>query len=992
MQALHKTNMKVVWFGCFEDSSDIHNLGITQEEQADICRRLYSSEEFCMVPLFFTQDESSKWFQVYCLQIVWPVLHYVNMQLNEGLFNTLCWEAYCKCNSNFADAVKREWKSNDLIWVVDFHGALLRAPLALRRRIRDVRVGLFLDCPFPSTEIFRLIPNGSQLLEGMLGADILAFHTFSYARYFLSSCMRMLGLETTIDSLEYKRHTTSVRSIPMGTDPEFWADQIRSEPVQQRLAELKVSFKDKHVILGVDGLDYIQGIPLKLLSFEKFLELNPDMAQKVVMVQIGYPPDQRKQTTMEERPEYLALQADVNELVGKINGRFGTADSQPIFYINKFVSLDELSALYIVAEVVFISSIREGTNIICQEFVCCQNAVDSARTGDDKWVDSVVLLSEFSGGTRRLPGAMVCNPWHPDHCADQILNALSMSPQERKLRRDMLVAHIEAHTARVWGLRLCTELQQVMPASQQLTRILPSFRDQAGMVYEALNHSNSRLFVFDYDAAYSGKVARGGIKRLTRDASPSKTFLQLVHLLSSIPLNVVLIVSRRSAADLTSWFGHTNAVLAAEHGCFLRLPYEPSEANEMTAPVSQEPEQPDGDTKSTPQRVPVDKVKGAPTANTVANLASVASQPIQTSDKSNPCTSIESRAIATAAAARAKARLQLSAQARNVGDLDCIRGPTGLSQDDPSINIKEMSMAERQARLDELNKVNTVNSSPHSRTTTTNSKDVDELPFDKMWKWHPLNLELDTSFREQALQLLQHYTERTPGSYVEQRQSAVVWHFHEADSDYASWQSSELISHLRHAFAKQPIEVTKIGRSVEIRPFGITEEQLIERVLLDFGRITSSIAKLKPAADFNEGFVRRAESDVDEARLPDFVFCLGDDEAKPGVTHAEGLFKALTLRSQNSEKNSDVGHNLADITMLPSGSVIICSIGSRQRKENVSVMERIRDQTESRDKDEEIKMCASSNAMHCLACACDDLLCIAGILHLGTREQKCCCH
>ena len=398
----------VVWFGSLGLMAS--DLEITEEEKEDVRTRLREHKRAVMVPAFFTAQQMERWYQVYCLQILWPVFHYNELQISAGLSDPRYWQSYRQCNNTFAQLVKQEWQQNDLIWTVDFNGALLAVPAAIRYQIRDVRIGIFVHCPFPSTELFRAVPNKKELLEGMLGADIVGFHTVSYSRHFLSSCRRVLGTDTTMDSLVHMKHTTQVKTMQLGTDPEFWQGKLTTLPVQIRIAgaqsyrpppcpppcprpphslpvvymlvpypslpsflppysdqcthehmhirtygqcrfqrrgglfaELQTSFQGKKVILGVDSLDYIKGLPLKLLAFESLLAANPDMAKMVVLVQVAYPPmrvggdKMNKQVLEETNHDYAMLQREVNELVGKINGRFGTIDAQPIFYINKCV-------------------------------------------------------------------------------------------------------------------------------------------------------------------------------------------------------------------------------------------------------------------------------------------------------------------------------------------------------------------------------------------------------------------------------------------------------------------------------------------------------------------------------------------------------------------------------------------------------------------------------------------------------------------------------
>ena len=553
-----------------------------------------------MIPIFLPKPMVEKWYDIYCLKVLWPTFHYMEVNVSQALSDQSCFRAYAEANAAYAAAVRTEWKSSDLLWVINYE--LLLVPQQLRRRIRDVRVGLFVHCPWPSTEIFRSVPNTTELLEGMLGADIVGFHNFSYSRHFLSSCMRVLGVDASIDSVEYKKHTTSVKIVVLGTDPNIWEDMLGQAEVHTRVEQLRQSFKGKKVLLGVDALDYIKGIPLKLHAFERLLASNPQLVGSVVLVQVAYPPwwwrasqNSSASTTVHAGPEYAMLRMEVNRLVGRINGAYGTATFQPVYYINKFVSMVELTALYRVADAAVVTCIREGINLICQEFVCCQPkempVAGQMDEGDQR--QGILILSEFSGSVRNLAaGALQVNPWYADQVASSMLQVINMSAYERKIRFDTVNHYVREHTARLWALQLCTELQQIIPPSMLLSMVLPPFKDRAADVYTALSRSRpARLFVFDYDASYLHKPKKGGVKIMTRRAAPSAAFLSLIDVLCQEATNVVVIVSSWSSVEMSLWFGHTRAVLASERGCYLRLPFalpDPEAETELEQAQTQE--------------------------------------------------------------------------------------------------------------------------------------------------------------------------------------------------------------------------------------------------------------------------------------------------------------------------------------------------------------------------------------------------------------------
>lgn len=247
--------------------------------------------------------------------ILWPLFHY---HPGEIIFDEEAWDAYREANRLFAQAIAKEVRDNDLVWIHDYHLMLL--PQMLREELGstryNVKIGFFLHTPFPSSEIYRILPVREQVLHGVLHSDLLGFHTYDYARHFLSSCSRLLDLTTTPNGAEYKGKTVTVGAFPIGIDPDKFTHGMEKENVQQRIAALQQKFDGIKLIVGVDRLDYIKGVPQKLHALEVFLTENPEWIGKLVLVQLAIP-------SRQDVEEYQNLRSEVNELVGRINGKFG---------------------------------------------------------------------------------------------------------------------------------------------------------------------------------------------------------------------------------------------------------------------------------------------------------------------------------------------------------------------------------------------------------------------------------------------------------------------------------------------------------------------------------------------------------------------------------------------------------------------------------------------------------------------------------------------
>ncbi|WVQ85139.1 alpha,alpha-trehalose-phosphate synthase [UDP-forming] [Cryptococcus sp. DSM 104549] len=306
-----------------------------------------------------------------------------------------------------------------------------------------IRIGFFLHTPFPSSEIYRILPVRREILLGVLQCDLIGFHTYDYARHFLSSCTRILGLETQPNGIEHDGRYCQVGTYPIGIDPTQFIEGLQRETVTSRLKTLENRFQGCKVIIGVDRLDYIKGIPQKLHALEVFLTQHPEWIGKVVLVQLAIP-------SRQDVEEYQNLRACVNELVGRINGRFGTVEFMPIHYLHKSVPIDELTAMYALADACLVTSTRDGMNLVAYEYISCQEE----RNGS-------MILSEFAGAAQSLNGSLLINPWDVQSTADAIHVALTMKSDQRKSNWDKLFNYVSKYTAEAWGVSFVNELTRL---------------------------------------------------------------------------------------------------------------------------------------------------------------------------------------------------------------------------------------------------------------------------------------------------------------------------------------------------------------------------------------------------------------------------------------------------------------------------------------------------------------------------------------------------
>lgn len=432
LQGLSKTT-SFQWFGW-------PGLEIPDDEKEKVKSDL--KEKFNCIPIFLSDEIADLHYNGFSNSILWPLFHYHPGEIN---FDEKAWFAYNEANKLFAEEIAKNTQDNDMIWVHDYH--LMKLPEFITARTTDkqnVRVGFFLHTPFPSSEIYRVLPVRQELLQGVLSCDLIGFHTYDYARHFLSSVNNILKLNTFPNGVEYKGHFVSVGAFPIGIDVDKFTEGLQAAPVQQRIKSLRAKIGDDvKVIVGVDRLDYIKGVPQKLHAFEVFLNDHPEMVGKVILIQLAIP-------SRGDVEEYQNLRATVNELVGRINGKFGTIDFVPIHFMHRSIPFNELVSLYYISDVCLVSSTRDGMNLVSYEYIACQQKNHG-----------VLILSEFAGAAQSLNGSIIVNPWNIDELSNSIYEALTLPLAKRASNQEKLFNYILKYTSAYWGASFVKELYKI---------------------------------------------------------------------------------------------------------------------------------------------------------------------------------------------------------------------------------------------------------------------------------------------------------------------------------------------------------------------------------------------------------------------------------------------------------------------------------------------------------------------------------------------------
>ncbi|KAJ6801721.1 alpha,alpha-trehalose-phosphate synthase [UDP-forming] 1 [Iris pallida] len=516
------------------------------------------AEKRC-IPVFLDEEIVHQYYNGYCNNILWPLFHYLGLPQEDRLATTRSFQsqfdAYKRANQMFADVVNEHYEEGDVVWCHDYH--LMFLPKCLKEYNSSMKVGWFLHTPFPSSEIHRTLPSRSELLRSVLAADLVGFHTYDYARHFVSACTRILGLEGTPEGVEDQGKLTRVAAFPIGIDSERFKRALELPAVKVHIGELTQRFAGRKVMLGVDRLDMIKGIPQKILAFEKFLEENPSWRDKVVLLQIAVP-------TRTDVPEYQKLTSQVHEIVGRINGRFGTLTAVPIHHLDRSLDFHALCALYAVTDVALVTSLRDGMNLVSYEFVACQ--------GSKK---GVLILSEFAGAAQSLgAGALLVNPWNITEVANSIASALNMPADEREKRFRHNYAHVTTHTAQDWAETFVSELNDTVVEAQLRTRQVPPMLP-TGVAIDRYLQAKNRLLILGFNATLTESVESSG----RRGGDQIKEMELKLHPDLKVPLTTlchdkrttVIVLSGSDRSVLDDNFGEYNMWLAAENGMFLRL-------------------------------------------------------------------------------------------------------------------------------------------------------------------------------------------------------------------------------------------------------------------------------------------------------------------------------------------------------------------------------------------------------------------------------------
>jgi trehalose 6-phosphate synthase/phosphatase len=499
--------------------------------------------KFQAYPVFLTEEQMEKFYLGFCNATIWPLFHYFT---SYAVYQPPFWEQYKQINQLFADALNAVLRPDDIVWVHDYHLMLL--PRLLKARHSPLSVGFFLHIPFPSFEVFRLLPGEwrREILEGILGADLIGFHTYEYTHHFLQSVLRILGYEHHMGQVVAADHVVRVDTFPMGIDVDKFATASAHKDTAAEVRQLKDSLTGVRLILSVDRLDYSKGILNRLEGYELFLESYPEYRGKVALLMVVVP---SRIGVM----QYELMKRQIEELVGKINGRFGRVGWTPVVYQYRHVPFASLAALYIVGDVCLVTPLRDGMNLVAKEYV--------ATRGDG---GGVLILSEMAGAAKELPEAIIVNPNNRLEIAAALKEALETPAEEQQKRNRLMQRRLQRYNVTRWARDFLSTLMGMREIQSRIEAKLLSAGARREII-ERYRSSRRRLLFLDYDGTLTPLVRHPAM------AKPDESKRELLRSLAADVKNTVVIASGRDRATLEEWFVDLPVDLVAEHGAWVKL-------------------------------------------------------------------------------------------------------------------------------------------------------------------------------------------------------------------------------------------------------------------------------------------------------------------------------------------------------------------------------------------------------------------------------------
>jgi trehalose-phosphatase len=865
LRSLREDGYNVTWVG-------VPNTGgkqVGREEQEQYEELL--AEHDC-VPVFMTADLSEKYFNGFCKGVLWPMLHYVLPQSNHQFsaqWDEL-WQAYNAANAAFSTVIARCVETQtDTIWVHNYH--LLLLPSLLRRKLPRAKIGIFIHTPFPSSDVFRVLPTRHNILSSIMAADLLGFHTFDYARHFLSCIKRVMDLDfETLPGgslgIKYSGRFVSILISHVGIDSAMFQEvredrgilpsaSAGGQTVEQEVAALKAKHQGRRIVISAGDLDSVKGGLLKFQAYSRFFSRFPQWREKIVFLEMLMPNRSVRLDHVQDLAELL------EEQVQLIHSTWGAACLE-VLHLKEQLPLRSTVALYAAADVCIASQFWDGLNLLPFEYTASQR--DQSNPG-------ALIISEFMGCSRSLSGVLRVNPWNLDDVAEALNAALGLSQNERVINHQRRYKYVMDHTIVRWGrgflqhldraTKLCEGMNYVQVGWGSNVKLVGLRSDFTHLdeesVTAAYRRAERRVLLLDYDGTLT-PAEKTAVK--SRLMGPSKQVKKLLHSLTSDPENVVFIMSGRTRSTLTEWFPsseYPELGLAAEKGLFLRFP-----RRLMTA------------CRQDVRRDPMLKRR--------VEMRQVEMEEKRQADlKANAEKTSESRTAAFLKD-KQKSSYPLSLDLSSPSDEKYLSPPPTSDSPMPGLSGDAHLLIE-----------------------------PDAIPVEEM-EWEYMIALDDVSWKQMALEIIRSYTEQTDGSWIEPKEFAIVWHYEQADPEYGRMQASELQKYLVKILANPNVDVVRYdyNRILEVKPHGVSKGLAATAILEELFMLhTEKLKASRPPSPKEEetggesirsnrtshtnlssldrSSSPRSQSSVFQAGSPPFLFCVGDDRSDEDMVSGE---------------------------------------------------------------------------------------------------------
>ncbi|MCK9160781.1 MAG: bifunctional alpha,alpha-trehalose-phosphate synthase (UDP-forming)/trehalose-phosphatase [Bacteroidaceae bacterium] len=522
-----RTKMEKHWIGW--PGMNVDN----NKEKNSIIQKLESQNYH---PVFLSTKQINYYYEGYSNSTLWPLLHYFYSFVE---YNNRYWETYKEVNNLFASNTLKLIKPGDIVWVQDYQ--LMLVPKLLRDKMPDISIAYFHHVPFPSYEMFRVLPERAELLEGLLGSDLIGFHTYDYMRHFISAVERVLHYKSNLDQITLAKRKVYVNAFPMGINYKKYNDAPKTAIAKKINKELCQNYGKRKLILSVDRLDYSKGIIHRIKGFAQFLKHHPEYHDKVSMIMVTVP-------SRDKVIRYAQLKKQIDESISSINGVYSTINWTPIHYFYHSLPFEELTALYHRADIGLITPLRDGMNLVSKEYLAAKR--------DNP---GVLILSEMAGAAIELSEAIIINPNDINQIEESIVQALQM-PEEEQLRRlHEMQKIIKKHDVKQWASTIIKELMNINKLNKHINEKIINAKI-ISEIKKAYKKADHRLILFDYDGTLSAFYNK------PEDAYPRKKILDLLKAFNEDKRNELLLSSGRDRKNLEEWFGPLQIDMEAEHG------------------------------------------------------------------------------------------------------------------------------------------------------------------------------------------------------------------------------------------------------------------------------------------------------------------------------------------------------------------------------------------------------------------------------------------